>query len=160
MNTKPAIPITREGKRKLELELEHLTTVRRQEIAERLKEAISHGDLRENAGYEEAKHAQALLEKRIQELQTDLAHTVLIDDAVAATGAVVLGSRVVIREEGTALDETYVIVGKTETDPARGRISNESPLGEALLGKREGDAVEIAVPTGTMTFRVVRIADA
>lgn len=157
MKDNTAIPITPEGKRKLEEELEHLTTVRRKEIAARLKEAIAHGDLRENAGYEEAKNAQALLELRIQELTADLAHCVLIEQDPAAADTVAIGRKVIIREKGVKLEETYVIVGKAETDPARGRISNESPMGQALLGQRVGDTVAIATPAGTIKFHIVRI---
>ncbi len=160
MNHQEAVLMTREGKRKLERELEELTTVRRREIAARLKEAISHGDLRENAGYEEAKHAQALLEIRIQEVTESLANSVLIEDVPFRTDRITLGRQFVIREEGTDFEETYVIVGTTETDPTLGRISNESPMGQALLDKKAGDTVTIQTPAGEIAFRVVRIEDA
>ncbi len=157
MNNQDAVPMTREGKHKLERELEELTTVKRKEIAGRLKEAISHGDLRENAGYEEAKHAQALLEIRIKEITENLANSILIEDTPVNTGVVALGRQVVIQEEGTELEETYIIVGTTETDPGLGRISNESPMGQALLDKKVGDKVGIQTPAGEISFRIVRV---
>ncbi len=160
MNNQESVPMTREGKRKLEQELEELTTVRRKEIAARLKEAISHGDLRENAGYEEAKHAQALLEIRIREVAESLAHSVLIEDVPFQANVITLGRPVVIQEEGTDFEETYVIVGTTETDPALGRISNESPMGQALLNRKVGDKVGIQTPAGEISFRIVRVEDA
>ncbi len=143
----------------MERELEELTTVRRQEIAARLKEAIAHGDLRENAGYEEAKHAQALLEIRIREITASLAHSVLIEDTPVQTDIVTLGRQVVIQEEGTDYEEVYVIVGTTETDPSVGRISNESPMGQALLDRKVGDKVGIQTPAGEISFRIVRVGD-
>ncbi len=157
MKDKASMPITLEGKRKLEIELEHLTTQGRREIAQRLKEAIAHGDLRENAGYEEAKNAQALLEYRIQELTHDLAHCVLIDVDEAPTDVVSLGHKVVIQEKGTILEETYFIVGKSETDPARGRISNQSPLGKAVLGQRVGSVFAFDTPAGQLEFRILSV---
>ena len=157
MNDKASMPITLEGKQKLVAELERLTTQGRGEIARKLKEAIAHGDLRENAGYEEAKNAQALLEYRIQELTNDLANCVVIDVAQAPTGVVSLGNKVVIREEGTVLEETYFVVGKSETDPASGRISNQSPLGKAMLGQRVGSVFTFETPAGRLKFRILSV---
>ena len=157
MNDKASMPITLEGKQKLVAELERLTTQGRGEIARKLKEAIAHGDLRENAGYEEAKNAQALLEYRIQELTNDLANCVVIDAAQAPTGVVSLGNKVVIREEGTVLEETYFVVGKSETDPASGRISNQSPLGKAMLGQRVGSVFTFETPAGRLKFRILSV---
>ncbi len=160
MNDKASVPITLEGKQKLVAELERLTTQGRGEIARKLKEAIAHGDLRENAGYEEAKNAQALLEYRIQELTHDLANCVVIDAAQAPTGVVALGNKVVIREEGAVLEETYFVVGKSETDPARGRISNQSPLGKAMLGQRVGAVFTFETPAGRLEFRILSVEPA
>lgn len=156
MNDNATVPMTREGKLRLEQELERLIKVERREIAAQLKEAISHGDLRENAGYEEAKRAQALLEIRIREISDNLAQAVLIDENAHHGDAVALGTRVVIRETGTDYEEEYQIVGKTETDPAAGRISNESPMGQALLGKRVGEQAVIETPAASITFDIVR----
>lgn len=159
-NSEP-VPMTREGKLKIEQELEYLTTVRRREIAEQLKEASSHGDLRENAGYEVATHDQTLLENRILQLKFDLKNSVMIETAPPADAdAVELGHQVVIREQGSTREETYVIVGKTESDPVNGRISNESPMGRALLRKRVGEVVDVTTPGGTIAFLIVRIENA
>ncbi len=160
MDDKTSMPITLEGKQKLVAELERLTTQGREEIARKLKEAIAHGDLRENAGYEEAKNAQALLEYRIQRLTNDLAHCVVIDADRHPTDFVALGHKVVIQEEGTALEETYFVVGKSETDPARGRISNQSPLGKAMLGQRVGSVFTFETPAGRLEFRILRVEPA
>lgn len=160
MKDKAAMPITLQGKRKLESELERLTTQGRQEIAQRLKEAIAHGDLRENAGYEEAKNAQALLEFRIHELTNDLANSVVIQGQQAPKGVVSLGNKVVIQEEGSSLDETYFIVGKSETDPSSGRISNESPLGQAMLGQTVGNVFTFKTPVGLLKFRILSVESA
>lgn len=159
-NSEP-VPMTREGKLKIEQELEYLTTVRRREIAEQLKEASSHGDLRENAGYEVATHDQTLLENRILQLKFDLKNSVMIETAPPADAdAVELGHQVVIREQGSTREETYVIVGKTESDPVNGRISNESPMGRALLRKRVGEVVDVTTPGGAIAFLIVRIENA
>ena len=155
------VPMTREGKLKIEQELEYLTTVRRREIAEQLKEASSHGDLRENAGYEVATHDQTLLENRILQLKFDLKNSVIIETAPPADAdTVALGHQVVIQEQGSTREETYVIVGKTESDPVNGRISNESPMGRALLRKRAGEVVDVTTPGGAMAFLIVRIENA
>ncbi len=160
MNNEVGMPVTLKGKQKLEAELERLTTDGRAEIAQKLKEAIAHGDLRENAGYEEAKNAQALLEFRIQELTNDLSNCVIIREDQVHTDVVSLGNKVVIQEEGTSLEETYFIVGKSETDPAGGRISNESPLGKAMLGRRTGSAFTIETPAGRLKFRILTVSPA
>ena len=157
MKDKAAMPITLQGKRNLEAELDRLTTKGRGEIAQRLKEAIAHGDLRENAGYEEAKNAQALLEFRIHELTNDLANCVVIEDQQTPKGVVSLGNKVVIQEEGSSLDETYFIVGKSESDPSRGRISNESPLGKAMLGQTVGNIFTFETPAGKLKFRILNV---
>ncbi len=160
MKHKVGMPITLEGKQKLEAELERLTSEGRMEISQKLKEAIAHGDLRENAGYEEAKNAQALLEFRIRELTNDLSNCVIIEEDQVHTDLVSLGNKVIIQEEGTTLEETYFIVGKSETDPASGRISNESPLGRAMLGQRTGSVFTFETPVGRLKFRILNVSPA
>lgn len=160
MNEKAGMPITLEGKRRLEEELERLKTKGREEIASRLKEAIAHGDLRENAGYEEAKNAQARLEFRISELTRSLTTAVLIQEGQTPAGQVSLGNKVVIKEKGGSLEETYFVVGKTETDPAKGRISNESPMGRAMLGRRQGETFTFDTPAGQLEFLILRVDSA
>ncbi len=147
--------LTPEGRRKLERELEHLRTVRRKEVAENLASAVEEGDLTENAGYEEAKREQAFVEGRIRDIEAiladaqDLAHS-------GDSDMVRLGATVTVAEDGEAPEE-YQIVGRAEADPLRGRISNESPLGKALLGCRVGDKVTVETPNGPILFGVLNI---
>ena len=154
MNSEPNY-LTPEGKRKLEEELEHLTTAMRQELSDRLFKAIRQGDLSENADYIQAKEEQAFLEGRIKTIQAMLRNVVLIEEQ--SGGEVRLGSKVTVSEDGLDEMETFLVVGAAEADPARGRISNVSPLGQALLGKRVGDKVAVSAPAGEMAFRIVAI---
>ena len=151
------IPLTAEGKRKIEKELEHLLTVRRPEVAAKIHTAKEDGDISENAGYDAAKEEQAFVEGRINELQTLLKHAVLIADDVDSD-RIVLGSTVTVQEEGSNIQETYHIVGAAEADPSAGMISNESPLGKALMGHQTGDDVTIIAPAGEMKFKVIDVS--
>jgi transcription elongation factor GreA len=141
--------LTQEGLKKLEEELEYLRTVRRAQVAERLHNAQEDGELIENAEYEDAKNEQAFLE-------TMLSNAVLIQDT-GPLGVVSLGSKVTVKEGGSGKPEVYMLVGAAEANPKDGRISNESPLGRALLGRRVGDDVKVNAPAGTLSFRVVAI---
>jgi len=147
--------LTPEGYQKLAEELEYLTTVRRVEIAQAIHEAKLDGDVMENAGYEEAKRQQAFLEGRIMTLQTLLKNAVLIESN-GQSDVVDLGSRVTVVEEGFE-PETYVIVGSAEANPADGRISNESPLGKALMGHKVGDHVVFTTPGGQVEMEILSI---
>lgn len=148
--------LTREGLKKLEEELEYLRTVRRQEVAKRLHAALEEEqDVLENAEYEDAKNEQAFVEGRILTLETILKTAVIIDEDRPVDG-VGIGSRVTIVEDGGE-PETYHIVGSAEADPASGRISYQSPLGKALLGRRVGDEVIVNAPDGALSFKVVAI---
>jgi len=147
--------LTAEGRVKLEQELNHLRDVRRIEVAESLKAAVEEGDLTENAGYDETKREQAFIEGRIRELEAILSNARVLSDSVKSD-VVLLGSNVTVAE-GDFDPETYQIVGRTEADPVKGRISNESPLGKALLGKRPGDVVRVDTPGGTTYFKVLSI---
>ncbi|HRJ42928.1 MAG: transcription elongation factor GreA [Caldilineaceae bacterium] len=149
--------LTQEGYNKLREELDHLVNVRRREIAEQIAEAKAEGDLRENAGYDEAKNAQAFVEGRIRELEVKIRNAYIIDDSDSPSDKVALGRRVVVQEVGTSDEERYVIVGSTEADPRNGRISNESPIGKALMGKRKGATVTAATPGGEIDFKILRI---
>jgi transcription elongation factor GreA len=150
--------LTPEGKVRLEEELEHLRTVRRAEIAESLRSAIEEGDLTENAGYDETKREQAFVEGRIQEIEAILRNLrILTDENRTNSDSVSLGSHVTVLEDGSATPETYHIVGAAESDPLEGRISNESPLGRALLGKRAGDTVPVDTPGGVLRFQIQHI---
>ena len=147
--------LTADGRVKLVKELDYLRTVKRLDVAESLKAAVEEGDLSENASYSETKREQAFIEGRIQELETILSNSQLLADSTR-TDIILLGASVTVAE-GSEDPETYQIVGRAEADPVRGRISNESPLGRALLGKRSGDLVRVETPGGTTHFKVIAI---
>ena len=158
MGNNQPIYLTAEGLRKVKEELEYLTTTRRREVAQMIAEAKAEGDISENAGYDEAKTAQGFLEGRIRELEILLKNAkVISDDASAAPGVVSLGRTVVVREVGSDYEEEYTIVGPPEADPAAGRISNESPMGKSLLGRRIGETAVVESPGGEIVFEVVRV---
>lgn len=150
--------VTREGLKKLQDELDYLKTARRQEVAQRLKEAISYGDLSENSEYEEAKNEQAFVEGRILELERKIKNAKIISERTDHK-AVEIGSTVTVRNK-TSRDEpeSYTIVGATEADPIEQKISNESPLGKAFLGKKRGDSVEVIAPGGTFRYEILKVA--
>ena len=150
--------ITDEGLRRLEEELEDLKTVKRKEIAEKIKVALSFGDLSENSEYDEAKNEQAIIEGRIAEIESQLKNVHVLDESELNTEVVHLGSTIRIREAGTQEDEVYKIVGSTETDPQNGRISDESPIGKAMLGHAAGDVVEVLIPAGAVSYELVEIS--
>ena len=147
--------LTPEGYKKLEEELEHLKNVRRPEVAAAIHEAKMDGDVSENAGYEEAKRQQGFLEGRIITVETMLKNAVLIETD-GSSDTVILGSRVTVVEDGFD-PETYTIVGSAEANPGDGRISNESPLGKALMGHRVGDVVSFKAPGGTVEMKLISI---
>jgi transcription elongation factor GreA len=147
--------LTREGKQKLEQELAQLKEVKRPQVAERIRQAKEEGDLRENAEYDDAKLEQGFVEGRIRELEYLLKNVQIIESNGGAT--VNIGSTVTIREDGTDEDETYTVVGATEASPSNGRISNESPLGRSLLGKKKGSTVKVDTPNGQMVFKVIKV---
>jgi transcription elongation factor GreA len=147
--------LTREGHQKLQEELDHLRTVKRQEVAERLHEAMEGGELIEDAEYEAAKNEQAFVEGRIQELEILLANARVIQETALAD-VVQVGSRVTI-QDGENEPEVYTIVGPAEANPRNGRISNESPLGRALMDHRTGDNVRVDAPGGSFVVRVLKV---
>jgi len=147
--------LTPEGYQKLEEELDLLKNVRRPEVAAAIHEAKMDGDVSENAGYEEAKRQQAFLEGRIITVETMLKNAVLIK-ANGPSDTVILGSRVTVVEDGFD-PETYTIVGSAEANPGDGRISNESPLGRALIGRKEGDTVAFETPGGQVQMKLISI---
>jgi transcription elongation factor GreA len=147
--------LTPEGKLKLEAELEDLKTNKRRELAERLNFAIKQGDLSENADYSAAKEDQAFLEGRIRTIEGMLRNVSIITEQVG--GQVRIGSSITVIEVGSDDQESFSIVGAAEASPVDGKISNESPLGKALLGKYIGDEVGIDAPGGRITFRIVSI---
>ena len=149
--------LTQEGYNKLEEELEYLKTVKRKEVAERLKVAISFGDLSENAEYDEAKNEQAKLEEQILKLDEQLRKAVIIDESQIDLDIVMVGSIVKLYDFDFDEEIEYSIVGSAEADPFEGKISNESPVGKALLGARVGEVVEVQVPDGANKFKVLDI---
>ncbi len=150
--------LTPEGKAQAESELDELIHKGRTALAERLHFAIKQGDLSENADYQAAKEEQAFMEGRILHLQQVLRNAQLIDTGEAnSDGHIRLGSTITVVEDGFDDPETYYLVGRTEADPSKGRISHASPLGKALLGRAVGDKVSIAAPAGQMTFRIVKV---
>jgi transcription elongation factor GreA len=154
MDEKP-VPLTREGLRKIEEELNELVRNRRPEVAERIKSAREFGDISENAEYTEAKNDQSLIEGRIQTLEMMLRNAVVIEEEPREDGVISLGVEVVVSFEDE--EETYQLVGAAEADPMHGRVSNESPLGRALLGHRAGDEVEWESPMGTSKLKIIAV---
>jgi len=153
----PSTFLTKEGFEKLQDELDYLRKVKRQEVADRLHEAMEGGELIENAEYEAAKNEQAFVEGRIQELEMLLATArVIEDDKKKRAESIQVGSTVTIQEDGSD-EETYTIVGAAEANPREGKISNESPMGKAILNHRAGDEVQVETPDGSYTIRIVKI---
>ncbi len=154
------IILTAEGLKKIEQKLDHLKSVRRREVAERIKQAIEFGDISENSEYEDAKNEQAFIEGEILTLEKMLRNAKLIDEDEISADVVTIGSTVVLKdlEFGDILE--YTIVGSAEADPTESRISNESPVGEAILGRKVGSVVEVNVPAGTLKYEIVDIKGA
>jgi transcription elongation factor GreA len=157
MSSKEVI-LTIEGLKKLEEELIFLKTIKRQEVAERIKQAREFGDISENSEYEDAKHEQAFIEGRILTLEKKLRNAKLIDSDAVGTDIISVGSKVKLKDLETGDEFEYVIVGSMEADPSEAKISNESPVGKALLGKKPGDIVEVNVPVGTLKYEVLQIS--
>lgn len=149
--------LTQEGFDKLEAELERLKTTERTAIAERIKIALGYGDLSENSEYDEAKSAQEDNENKIVELENKLRHAKIIDDSEINTKTVQVGNTVTVLDIEFNENVTYTIVGSTEVDLAQNKISNESPIGAALLGSKKGQIVEAKVPTGVLKFKILSI---
>ena len=149
--------LTKEGKEKLEKELQELKTVRRKEVADRIKQAIDFGDISEHSEYDDAKNEQAFIEGRIQELDMMLRNVQIIDEEITQADVISIGSTVSVRDVELDELETYRIVGTVEADPMQNKISNESPVGASLLGKRAGDIVNVPAPIGTIQYEIVEV---
>ena len=154
MNNKPAY-LSKEGYEKLREELDEMVNVRRAEVAARIHEAKQHGDITENAEYEDAKNEQAFVEGRIQSISALIKNAVVIAETHSTTH-VQIGSTVEVKSEDGK--ETFTIVGSAEADPGAGKISNESPVGRALLGHKKGDTVVVSVPAGDWTYKILGIS--
>ncbi len=149
--------LTQEGYDKLEQELEYLRTEKRGEIAERIKVALGFGDLSENSEYDEAKSAQAANENKIAELENKIRHAKIIDESEIDTKTVQVGNNVKILDLEFKEEETYTIVGSTEVDLSQNKISNESPIGKALIGAKKNQVVEVHAPAGILKYKVLEI---
>ena len=157
MDTDKEIILTQEGYQKIEKELEFLSTEKRAEIAERIKIALGFGDLSENSEYDEAKSAQAANEAKIAELENKLRYAKIIDESEIDTKTVQVGNIVKVRDMEYDEEETYTIVGSTEVDITQNKISNESPIGAALMGAKKGEIVEAQAPAGTIKYKIISI---
>ncbi len=157
MSSNQPVYLTPEGLKKIKDEVEYLTTTRRREVAQMIAEAKAEGDISENAGYDEAKTAQGFLEGRIRELEHLLKNAQVIAETKENKNTVTLGRTVIVREVGTDLEEEYTIVGPPEANPAEGRISNESPMGKALIGKKVGQVVKVTSPGGLIEFEIIKV---
>ncbi|HEX7055857.1 MAG TPA: transcription elongation factor GreA [Bacilli bacterium] len=149
--------LTQDGLKKLEEELENLKSVKRREVAERIKIAIGYGDISENSEYEDAKNEQAFIEGRIITLEKMLRNARIINSDEIDTDVVSIGSKVTLKdlEFGDVLE--YTIVGTAESDPSQNKISNESPVGKAILGKKKGSTVDVNVPAGVIQYKIIDI---
>lgn len=152
------IKVSQAGYEKLEKDLEYLITVRRAEVAQKLKEARSFGDLSENAEYDEAKNEQGILEAQIAELEATVANAVVVDDADISSDEVSVGSFVKLKDLDLDEVEKLQIVGSTEADPDNGKISDESPIGMAIIKKHVGDRIEVQAPIGVIRMEIVEIS--
>lgn len=149
--------MTYEGVKKLESELEYLKTVKRKEITEKIKVALGYGDLSENSEYDEAKNEQAFVEGKIVQLENTLRNASVIDESDISSDVVGIGSRVTVYDYDFDEEVTYSIVGSTEADPMNFKISNESPVGSALIGHKVDDEVMVQVPDGVSKFKILEI---
>ncbi|THE15368.1 transcription elongation factor GreA [Bacillus timonensis] len=157
MMVEKVFPMTVEGKQKLEQELEHLKTVKRKEVVERIKIARSFGDLSENSEYDSAKDEQAFVEGRITTIENMIRNAKIIEEDANSAGKVSLGKTVTFIELPDGEEETYTIVGSAEADPFEGKISNDSPIAKSLLGKLVGDRVTVQTPGGDMLVEITKI---
>ncbi len=151
------VMVTREGYKQLEEELDYLLGEKRKEVAEKIKVARSYGDLSENSEYDDAKNEQAIVEARIATIESTLKNAVIIDEDAISNEHIHIGSIVKIENLNTGRVVEYKIVGSNESNPAKGRISDESPVGMALLGRSVGDVVEVETPSGLFGFKVLEI---
>ena len=150
--------LTKEGLENLQNELDYLITVKRKEVSDKIKTARGFGDLSENSEYDEAKNEHAMVEARIQQLQTVLKHVVVVDESELSSDTVGIGSTVRVLCTKNNREDTYKIVGSTESDPMKKRISDESPVGKALIGHKVGEVVEAEAPNGVIAYEILEIS--
>lgn len=152
------VKLTDDGLKQLEEELEYLKTKKRKEVSEKIKVALGFGDLSENSEYDEAKNEQAQVEARIVSVENMLKNAIVIDESERDTSKVELGATVTIHDIEFDEDITYKIVGSTEADPDEGRLSDESPLGKSLMGKAEGEMIDVDAPAGVIQYKILKIS--
>ena len=152
------VMLTAQGLKDMENELENLKSVRRREVAARIKQAIEFGDISENSEYEDAKNEQAFIEGRIVQVEKMLRNVTIIDENKGDDEYVTIGSKVIIKDVETGDSMDYTIVGSAEANPSKKKISNESPVGRAIIGKKVGTTVEVSVPVGVVLYEIVEIA--
>lgn len=155
--TNKEVVLTYEGLKKLEEELEYLRGVKRKDIADRIRQALSFGDISENSEYDEAKNEQAHMEGRIAQIESMLKHVKIIDEDEVSTEKVSIGSKVKLLDMEFNEEVEYSIVGSTEANPSKNKISNESPLGSAILNKKKGSVVEVSAPDGIIKYKILKI---
>jgi transcription elongation factor GreA len=149
------IPISREGHEKLLAELDGLRKIDRPNVRNAIAEARAHGDLSENAEYHAAKERQRLLEEKIGQIESRLSRLQIVSFDVSASDTIIFGCKVKVRDPDDGFEEEYHLVGADESDPSTGKISTESPIGKALIGKRKGETVEVVAPRGTFSLQIV-----
>lgn len=152
------VKLTEDGLKQLEEELEYLKTKKRKEVSEKIKVALGFGDLSENSEYDEAKNEQAQVEARIVSVENMLKNAIVIDESERDTSKVELGATVTIHDIEFDEDITYKIVGSTEADPDEGSLSDESPLGKSLMGKAEGEMIDVDAPAGVIQYKILKIS--
>lgn len=152
------VKLTEDGLKQLEEEIEYLKTKKRKEVSEKIKVALGFGDLSENSEYDEAKNEQAQVEARIVSVENMLKNAIVIDESERDTSKVELGATVTIHDIEFDEDITYKIVGSTEADPDEGRLSDESPLGKSLMGKAEGEMIDVDAPAGVIQYKILKIS--
>lgn len=158
MSNEKEVILTVDGLSKLEKKLEHLKTVRRREVAERIRQALELGDISENSEYEDAKNEQGFIEGQILEIEKMLRNAKVIDEQDVNPDVVNVGSRVTLFDVNNKTEFEYMIVGSAEADPAQAKISNESPVGRSLMGKKVGSVVNVEVPIGTFQYKIKAIS--
>lgn len=152
------VKLTEDGLKQLEEELEYLKNKKRKEVSEKIKVALGFGDLSENSEYDEAKNEQAQVEARIVSVENMLKNAIVIDESERDMSKVELGATVTIHDIEFDEDITYKIVGSTEADPDEGRLSDESPLGKSLMGKAEGEMIDVDAPAGVIQYKILKIS--
>lgn len=158
MSNEKEVILTVDGLNKLEKKLEILKTVRRREVAERIRQALELGDISENSEYEDAKNEQGFIEGQILEIEKMLRNARVIDEQDVNSDTVGVGSKVTLLDVNNKTEVEYMIVGSAEADPAQAKISNESPVGRGLIGKKVGNVVNVEVPIGTIQYKIKAIA--